>query len=110
MLARWPADPTDSFIRDGPRAHRGRTQVAACSMPPLNGRVMLVRWLVYALVLLAVTLLVPKIYFTDRRVWVLYARVAGRPDPLGIDLAESIHRQSGQGHLRETAGDLSSAT
>jgi putative membrane protein len=35
-----------------------------------NGRMLLVRWLVHALVLLAVALLVPKIYFTDRRVWV----------------------------------------
>lgn len=41
-----------------------------------NARMMLVRWLVYALVLLAVALLVPKIYFTDRRVWV-WLMVAG---------------------------------
>jgi len=42
-----------------------------------NGRMMLVRWLVYALVLLAVALLVPKIYFTDRRVWVWLMVAAG---------------------------------
>jgi len=36
-----------------------------------------VRWLVYALVLLAVALLVPKIYFTDRRVWVWLMVAAG---------------------------------
>jgi uncharacterized membrane protein YvlD (DUF360 family) len=41
-----------------------------------NWRMILVRWLVYALVLLAVALLVPKIYFTDRRVWV-WLMVAG---------------------------------
>jgi putative membrane protein len=42
-----------------------------------NGRMLLVRWLVYALVLLAVALLVPKIYFTDRRVWVWLMVAAG---------------------------------
>jgi uncharacterized membrane protein YvlD (DUF360 family) len=41
-----------------------------------NWRMLLVRWLVYALVLLAVALLMPKIYFTDRRVWV-WLMVAG---------------------------------
>ena len=40
-------------------------------------RVLLVRWLVHALVLLAVALLVPKIYFTDRRVWVWLMVAAG---------------------------------
>jgi putative membrane protein len=35
-----------------------------------NWRMLLVRWLVYGLVLLLVAFLVPKIYFTDRRVWV----------------------------------------
>jgi putative membrane protein len=42
-----------------------------------NVRMMLVRWLVYALVLLAVALLMPHIYFTDRRVWVWLAVAAG---------------------------------
>jgi putative membrane protein len=42
-----------------------------------NGRMLLVRWLVHALVLLAVALLVPKIYFTDRRVWVWLTVAAG---------------------------------
>jgi putative membrane protein len=42
-----------------------------------NWRMLLVRWLVYALVLLAVALLVPKIYFTDRRVWVWLMVAAG---------------------------------
>ena len=42
-----------------------------------NGRMLLVRWLVHALVLLAVALLVPKIYFTDRRVWVWLMVAAG---------------------------------
>jgi putative membrane protein len=41
-----------------------------------NWRMTLVRWLAYALVLLAVALLTPKIYFTDRRVWV-WLMVAG---------------------------------
>jgi putative membrane protein len=41
-----------------------------------NWRMLLVRWLVYALVLLAVALLMPKIYFSDRRVWV-WLMVAG---------------------------------
>jgi putative membrane protein len=41
-----------------------------------NWRMLLVRWLVYALVLLFVALLVPKIYFSDRRVWV-WLMVAG---------------------------------
>jgi putative membrane protein len=40
-------------------------------------RMLLVRWLVHALVLLAVALLVPKIYFTDRRVWVWLMVAAG---------------------------------
>jgi putative membrane protein len=43
----------------------------------VNPRMLLVRWLVYALVLLAVALLVPKIYFTDRRVWVWLMVAAG---------------------------------
>ena len=38
---------------------------------------LLVRWLVYALVLLLVAILVPKIYFTDRRVWVWLVVAAG---------------------------------
>jgi uncharacterized membrane protein YvlD (DUF360 family) len=42
-----------------------------------NWRMILVRWLVYALVLLAVALLVPKIYFTDRRVWVWLMMAGG---------------------------------
>jgi putative membrane protein len=42
-----------------------------------NWRMLLVRWLVHALVLLAVALLVPKIYFTDRRVWVWLMVAAG---------------------------------
>jgi putative membrane protein len=41
-----------------------------------NWRALLVRWLVYALTLLAVAALVPMIYFTDRRVWV-WLMVAG---------------------------------
>ena len=43
----------------------------------INGRMLLVRWLVYALVLLLVAILVPKIYFTDRRVWVWLVVAAG---------------------------------
>jgi putative membrane protein len=43
----------------------------------LNWRMLLVRWLVYALVLLATALLVPKIYFSDRRVWVWLMVAAG---------------------------------
>jgi putative membrane protein len=42
-----------------------------------NGRMLLVRWLVYALTLLFVALLTPKIYFTDRRVWVWLMVAAG---------------------------------
>ena len=42
-----------------------------------NGRMLLMRWLVYALMLLLVALLVPKIYFTDRRVWVWLVVAAG---------------------------------
>jgi putative membrane protein len=42
-----------------------------------NVRMVLVRWLVYALVLLAVALLMPHIYFTDRRVLVWLAVGAG---------------------------------
>jgi putative membrane protein len=40
-------------------------------------RTLLVRWLVHALVLLGVALLVPQIYFTDRRVWVWLMVSAG---------------------------------
>jgi putative membrane protein len=43
----------------------------------LNWRMLLVRWLMHALVLLIVALLVPKIYFTDRRVWVWLMVAAG---------------------------------
>ena len=42
-----------------------------------NVRMVLVRWLVYALVLLAVALLMPHIYFTDRRVSVWLVVGAG---------------------------------
>jgi putative membrane protein len=42
-----------------------------------NWRTLLVRWLVYGLVLLLVAGLVPKIYFTDRRVWVWLMVAAG---------------------------------
>jgi putative membrane protein len=42
-----------------------------------NWRMLLVRWLVYALTLLLVAILVPKIYFTDRRVWVWLMVAAG---------------------------------
>jgi putative membrane protein len=42
-----------------------------------NGRMLLVRWLVYAVTLLFVALLIPKIYFTDRRVWVWLMVAAG---------------------------------
>jgi putative membrane protein len=42
-----------------------------------NWRMLLVRWLVYALTLLAVAILVPKIYFTDRRVVVWLVVAAG---------------------------------
>jgi putative membrane protein len=42
-----------------------------------NWRMLLVRWLVYALVLLAVALLLPEIYFTDKRVWVWLMVAAG---------------------------------
>ena len=42
-----------------------------------NWRMLLVRWLVYALMLLLVALLIPKIYFTDRRIWVWLMVAAG---------------------------------
>jgi len=42
-----------------------------------NWRILLVRWLVYALMLLLVALLIPKIYFTDRRIWVWLMVAAG---------------------------------
>jgi putative membrane protein len=42
-----------------------------------NWRATLIRWLVYALVLLLVALVVPQIYFTSRRVWVVLLVAAG---------------------------------
>jgi putative membrane protein len=53
---------------------RQRLSVVAAQF---NWRMLLVRWLVHALVLLFVALLVPKIYFTDRRVWVWLVVAAG---------------------------------